>query len=288
MSDAQLQCACEELAPYLLELSTHQFGNYVVSKLAVRPQAQLPLFCALQGSVVRLLKHPQGSRVVQAAIAALPVQDAKTLVQELDRHVLECALDTHGSWGVCIGYKHTHAPFILEQMAKHMPALCTQQHGVRVVQQVLHEAAAVGMDISPTCTALIDGELSYLAAHPFGNYAVQAALRHCSDAQREAMLSVLLPRLRALSGSKHGSNVAEMLLMRARAAQVEQVRNQIFEPSSASGEQLRELMASPFGNYVLQALLRLLDPEKRAAALRLIEAETADGNFGRAILSAAQ
>merc|ERR1712110_857690 len=98
-------------------------------------------------------------------------------------------------------------------------------------------------------------------------------------AQREVMLTLLLPRLRTLSSSKHGSNVAEMLLLRARPEQVEQVRNQIFESSSTSGEQLRELMASPFGNYVLQALLRLLEPEKRAAALRLIEAETAEGNF---------
>ena len=56
-------------------------------------------------------------------------------VSELDGHVVECALDTHGSWGVCIAFKQTHAPFVLVQMSKHMLALTTQQHGIRVVQQ---------------------------------------------------------------------------------------------------------------------------------------------------------
>ena len=32
--------------------------------------------------------------------------------------------------------------------------------------------------------AFIDGELLYLAAHPYGNYGVQVALRHCSLATR--------------------------------------------------------------------------------------------------------
>merc|ERR1719473_2456914 len=255
MSDAQLESACAELAPHLLELSMHQFGNYVVSKLAGRPQAQPHLVAALRGHVVELLQHAQGSRVVQATINALPQAEAAALVGELDGHVFQCALDTHGSWGVCVAFKATHAPFIVAQMARNMAALATQQHGIRVVQ------------------------------HAYGNYAVQAALRHAAPAQHEAMLAALLPRLDALSRSKHGSNVAEMVLMRASAGQLELKRAQIFGPDHP--EQLREMMSSPFGNYVLQALLRRLEPSLRAAALARIEAETSASNFGRAIIAAA-
>merc|ERR1719453_2393981 len=254
MSDAQLESACAELAPHLLELSMHQFGNYVVSKLAGRPQAQPHLVAALAGHVVELLQHAQGSRVVQATISALPAAEAAALVAELDGHVFQCALDTHGSWGVCVAFRATHAPFIVAQMARNMAALATQQHGIRVVQQVLNEAA-------------------------------QAALLHAAPAQREAMLAALLPRLDALSRSKHGSNVAEMVLMRASSGQLEAKRSQIFGPDHP--EQLREMMGSPFGNYVLQALLRRLEPSLRAAALARIEAETSASNFGRAIIAAA-
>jgi len=46
-------------------------------------------------------------------------------------------------------------------------------------------------------------------------------------------------------------------------------------------------MESPYGNYVLQAMMRRLDTETRAAALALIETEVTSSNFGRAILAAA-
>lgn len=290
MSDTQLQGACDELAPHLLELATHPFGNYVISKLASRAQAHDAIYTALRGHVVELLKHPQGSRVVQTAISELPPSEGRSLVDELDRHVLECALDTHGSWGVCVAFKHTHAAFIVAQMAKHINALCTQQHGVRVVQQVLHEAAAASMDISAAVSSLLEGELSYLAAHPFGNYAVQAALRHAVPAQRATMLEGLLPSILHLASSKHGSNVAEMVLMLCSEDQLEHVRSQVFGPvdaASAEVPQLRLLMSSPFGNYVLQALLRKLKDARRVLALQMVERHVADDNFGRAILAAA-
>jgi len=288
MSDTQLAAACDELAPHLFELSTHAFGNYVVSKLASRAQAHAAVFGSLRGHVVELLKHPQGSRVVQAAIAELPTAEARALVGELDRHVLECALDTHGSWGICVAFKNTHAPFIVAQTAKHINALCTQQHGVRVVQQVLHEAAASQMDISAAVCALLEGELSYLAGNQYGNYAVQAALRHAQPELLQKMLDGLLPNILHLSGSKHGSNVAEMVLGLASEPQLEKVRVAVFGDSPlAELPQLRVLMSSPFGNYVLQALLRKLKDAKRALALAQVERHVSDDNFGRAILAAA-
>jgi len=285
MSDTQLTLACEELSTHLLELSTHVFGNYVVSKLAGRPLARSYITRALGGHVVRLLKHPQGSRVVQAAFASLPTAEATLLVGELNGHVVECSLDTHGSWGICAAFKHTRSLFILEQMTAHIVELAEQQHGVRVVQSVLSEADAASMNIAAAVSSLLNGRLPYLASHAFGNYAVQSALRHGSEAHRQAMLNALLPELLALSSSKHGSNVAEMLLSQANAAQLEEVRAAVFD-ADRGPEQLRALMASPFGNYVVTSLLRLLDHSKRGEARRIVEAETQASNFGRAILAA--
>ena len=165
-SAQQLKRASEELEPHLYELSKHTFGNYAVSKLATLPPMHPALARAMRGRVVELLQHPQGSRVVQAAMSALPASDTLALVHEIDGHILECSLDTHGSFGVCVSFRHTHAPFILAQLARHISALSTQQHGCRVVQSVLQAAAAAGMDLHAPIQALIDGELLYLAAHP--------------------------------------------------------------------------------------------------------------------------
>ena len=271
-------------------------------------------------------------------MSALPASETLALVHEVDGHILECSLDTHGSFGVCVSFRHTHAPFILQQLAFHISALSTQQHGCRVVQSVLQAAAASGMDLHAPVQAFIDGELLYLAAHPYGNYGVQVALRHCSQPQREQMLSRLLPRCLGLSASKHGSNVAELLLVLASAQQIEGVRASVFggtphsrhearatpittptttptptprrlstpphtcpapalstetlpsparpmPPPDRRRQTLRQLLESPFGNYVLQTLLRRLSAEGRSDAIELVRQETTATNFGRSILA---
>jgi len=68
-----------------------------------------------------------------------------------------------------------------------------------------------------------------LALHRFANYAVQVALRQCSEPQREQMLSTLLPRLLSISTSKHGSNVAEVVLSLTSPARIEKV-TLLFKP----------------------------------------------------------
>merc|ERR1719502_2130490 len=145
MSASELARARDELAPSLYELSRHTFGNYLVTQLLGLP-AHLgfgeALAAAIKGHVVDLIKHVHGSRVVQNALVlrgpgggdvdgplrpnpAVSDEDAAALVAELDGRLLETGLDTHGSWGVCAAFARTRAPFILEQVAKHLGALAT-------------------------------------------------------------------------------------------------------------------------------------------------------------------
>jgi len=74
---------------------------------------------------------------------------------------------------------------------------------------------------------------------------VQVALRHCSQSQRDQMLSRLLPRCLALSASKHGSNVAELLLVLASAQQIEGVRASVFGGTPKARQTLRQVDLLP-------------------------------------------
>ena len=95
--------------------------------------------------------------------------------------------------------------------------------------------------------------------HPFGNYAVQVALRSCCQSQRDHMLETLLEQILSLAASKHGSNVAEVLLSLASPMQLELVTQRMFStPAANDADALQQLISHPFGNYVLQALLRRL------------------------------
>lgn len=283
----------DELAPHLLMLAQHPFGNYVVGTLASVDLMHARMVGAFRGSLVRLLCHAQSSRVVQALLSALPAADADGLIGELDGHVLEVALDTHGSWGVSAAFERTRAPFILTQISCHVVALATQQNGCRVVQAVLKSAGNAGMDLAPAVARIIDGGLDRLAAHCFGNYVVQVLLRQSASPQRDLMVKQLLPQVLSLSTSKHGSNVAESVLSLTPQRMLESVCDEVFgavstpgHPSEPVGDALRSLIEHPFGNYVLQTLVRrLVNPSRRSYAIDKIRAASSPANFGRSILA---
>ena len=59
------------------------FGNYLVSRLLVLPQMHYHFEAAVRGHVVSLMRHPQGSRVVQSALRALPREISTGLISEM-------------------------------------------------------------------------------------------------------------------------------------------------------------------------------------------------------------
>jgi len=285
-TDVQLKQACEELAPRLRELAVHRHGNYVVSKLSTMPQFHNALIAAFQHHVVDLIKHAQGSRVVQATLAAVPATLSAPLIGELCGHVYECAVDTHGSWGIVAAFKCSHSVPLLTEIISHLVPLSTLQDGIRAVQGVLEEAAVAGMDISAAAEAILaSGCAVALATNPFANYAVQVALRSSKPALRNRLVEVLLADMQAISSSKHGSNVAEQVLPLATPQQLESLRLRIFCDGDSDMPLLKEMLSSPFGNYVVQAFLRMLSPQLRAVSLSAVQKATTAENFGKTVLT---
>lgn len=221
------------------------FGNYLVSSFAKLPSMHKMLAEGLSGHVVRLVRHAQGSRVIQTALSELSVESAKALTEELNGQVVECSLSTHGSWGVCIAFQLTLAPFILHQIAAHIFTLGTQQHGCRVVQSVVQAAALHGMDMRPVVDTVLRGDAESLAMHPYGNYAIQVTLKHVEPAMQAALVAELMPSVLLLSSDKHGSNVAETLLALASEEKLEEVRGQIYGVQPECSAALQELVAHP-------------------------------------------
>mmetsp|Transcript_38414 Transcript_38414/g.65921 ORF Transcript_38414/g.65921 Transcript_38414/m.65921 type:complete len:422 (+) Transcript_38414:2-1267(+) len=291
MGDAQQARVCDELAPQLLLLAKHPVGNYVASTMASLPHSHAAFVAAVRGHAVELLNHPQGSRVVQALIAHLPAADVKALVAEIEPETYRCSLDTHGSWGVCAAYKATHAPPILAAVSARLQELSVSANGCRVAQRVLQEAASAGVDIGAAVKTLLASELGTLAKDPYANYALQVAMRACAAHDRRELVDRLLPDFMRIATHKHGSNVAEALLLNSNAAQLATVATLLFGPPGAAAPPpaptaLGRLLADKFGYFVLQELLRRLTVERRAEALRHVHALTTERNHGRAITAA--
>lgn len=67
LSNEELARVSIELERDIYDLSRHTFGNYLVSRLATFEEFHRQLHRAIQGHVVDLLKHAQGSRRVPHA-----------------------------------------------------------------------------------------------------------------------------------------------------------------------------------------------------------------------------
>ena len=250
MPPGELIQAVDELGPHLANLATNAFGNYLVSAMTSLHAAHPAIHSALTGNVCRLMQHPQGSRVVQAALERLPAHLSATLVDELEGRVSEVASGTHGSWSVVAAYKHTHKAFVLKELAHEIRWLSAQQNGSRVVQRVLAEAAQTGGDLTSPVEQLLNlGQtlLIHLAEDRFGNYVIQLALRHAPMHLKAQLLDILLPGFAALAVGKCGSNVAEVLVELASPMQVNAVR-------AALGVQAETLRAHVYGSYAMNAL----------------------------------
>jgi len=254
MSPIRLQAACDELGPHLGELATNLFGNYLVSSMATLPQAQAALVAALTGRVVELMQHAQGSRVVQAALEALPNKAVRELVAELEGSVADCAVTTNGSWSLVAAFRATRAGFIITEISQHILTLSTHVNGSRAVQRIVPDAASHETDVTPVVISLIESppaHLQRLASDQYGNYVVQIALRvsEATPKHQARLVELLLPSLPKLSTSKAGSNVAEALISCATSSQLA-VARELLHGCSPS------LSAHCFGRHVIAALAR--------------------------------
>ena len=282
----EMQRACDELGPHLHHLATHPFGNYLLSATVNLPPMQQAMLMALRGHVVALLKNAQGSRVLQALLAALSQEDALRLVAELAGHVKHVAPNTAGSWGVVAAYRHSRASFILKEIAADVAYLSMQQDGVRVVQRVMEQAAASDIGLTDIAAALTNPgcDLEKLALHPFGNYTVQVALKHCDPHHVEQMLHKLLRSFQRLCENKHGSNVAEVVIAHVDAHMLDNLRDVFFDPApTAERAPLRALLTNQYGVYVLRALLRRLDVQQRTEALQAVTDVTPEHSRARTL-----
>jgi len=222
--------------------------------MATLPQAQPALVAALTGRVVELMQHAQGSRVVQAALDALPKKAVHALVAELEGFVADCAVTTNGSWSLCAAFRATRAQFIIKEISQAIITLSMHVNGSRAVQRIVPDAASHDMDVTPVVISLIESSpavLQRLSSDQYGNYVVQIALRvAAANPEHQARLvELMLPSLPKLSTSKAGSNVAEALIGCATSPQLSEARDLLHGCASS-------LSAHCFGKHVIAALSR--------------------------------
>jgi hypothetical protein len=95
------------------------------------------------------------------------------------------------------------------------------------------------------------GEIVELATDGFGNTVVQKLIERCSDQQRLKIIEICASQLSSIGIHKNGTWVVQKMMEHAKTSNQMQMLLFNLRPSTPS------LLKDPFGNYVIQACLKL-------------------------------
>uniref|UniRef100_A0A7R9YUU0 PUM-HD domain-containing protein n=1 Tax=Chlamydomonas euryale TaxID=1486919 RepID=A0A7R9YUU0_9CHLO len=263
-----------EVMPRLVELSCDIFGNYVVQKaLDVGDAgARAAVASALAGDMLSLSLNQYGCRVVQKALQVLPEEGQVAIVSELDSQVMRCVRDANGNHVIqkvieCVPTPRiTH---ILDAFLACILPLSGHPFGCRIVQRILEHCkdpmrrgAALDEILKGTHKLILD---------QYGNYVIQQLLQCGSTPERVHIVGVIAPGIQRLALHKFASNVIEKGLTycdtRERDTLIWGILGHGRPVPEGEPDPLQAMMKDQFGNYVVQKVLAVANPEQRDVLL---------------------
>ena len=258
----------------VVSLSLDVFANYTVQKLMeVCTAAQQRTLClSLVGSVLLLALQTYGCRVVQKAMEVATVDVQSLLVSEIEGHAMSLMTDQNGNHVVQKCIECCPAALLdplLQSVRSHIYRLASHPYGCRVTQRMLEHGSASQRQLIMDEIVSADGNYALLdlMRSSFGNYVAQGTMVHGSNWHRRRLCDAIKGHVAALSRHKFASNVMEKCLIHADKADQQSLINEIMgEPNSAASSlslPFLDLCSDPYGNYVLQRLLNVIEEEQR-------------------------
>ena len=258
----------------VVSLSLDVFANYTVQKLmeVCTPSQQRTLCLSLVGSVLLLSLQTYGCRVVQKAMEVATVDVQAMLVSEIEGHAMSLMTDQNGNHVVQKCIECCPAALLdplLQSVRSHIYRLASHPYGCRVTQRMLEHGSASQRQLIMDEIVTADGNYALLdlMRSSFGNYVAQGTMVHGSSWHRRRLCDAIKGHVAALSRHKFASNVMEKALLHADKADQQSLINEIMgEPNSAASSlslPFLDLCSDPYGNYVLQRLLNVIEEEQR-------------------------
>ena len=258
----------------VVSLSLDVFANYTIQKLmeVCTPVQQRTLCVSLAGSVLLLSLQTYGCRVVQKAMEVSTVDVQAMLVSEIEGHAMSLMTDQNGNHVVQKCIECCPAALLdslLQSVRTHIYRLASHPYGCRVTQRMLEHGSSNQRQLIMDEIVATDGNYALLdlMRSSFGNYVAQGTMVHGSSWHRRRLCDAIKGHVAALSRHKFASNVMEKCLIHADKADQQSLINEIMgEPNSAASSlslPFLDLCSDPYGNYVLQRLLNVIEEEQR-------------------------
>ena len=250
-----------ETFPYIVELMTDPFGNYLCQKLFehCNEDQRNVLIRTSAPCLASIAENQHGTRALQKMIEFLHTSEQVTMITEaLEPYVVKLVQDLNGNHVIqkCLTrLGPEQSQFIYDSVAKWCVVVGTHRHGCCVLQRCIdhsqgtQRANLIGQIISCAFDLVQD---------PFGNYVVQYILDLDEPVFTKALCECFHGRIVALSKQKFSSNVIEKCL---RTAGMDTKR--VLVDEMVSGGELDRMLRDSFANYVVQTALDYVDEETR-------------------------
>lgn len=137
--------------------------------------------------------------------------------------------------------------------------MITHPYACRVLQAALEQPQ--NNLLKKPIIDLVMADLFVLAKHSYGNYVVQHAIKFACARQKTTLISCVSRHVSILGRDKFGSNVVETCIAYGattdKAIMVESILGSGSNASDGSPP-IDKLVSDPFGNYVIQKLMKVI------------------------------
>ncbi|CDR95185.1 pumilio-family RNA binding repeat containing protein, putative [Babesia bigemina] len=268
---ALINSVLEGVCKNLFELMTDPFGNYLCQKLmSVCCENNLTKIIDSAGkSLVDVALNMHGTRALQKLIEVLRTPEhIRKVTHVLSAGVVQLVTDLNGNHVIqkCLSSLTAEdCEFIYQAVIKNCVCLATHRHGCCVMQRCID---AANERQRKQLVEVITTNVLRLVEDAYGNYVIQYTLKLKDNDINMRIVNALAPKATLFAQQKFSSNVVERCLIICPP----DLRSILIERFiKAPFDVLKELILHPFGNYVIQRVLNVAQPDELGALLNRIK-----------------
>jgi mRNA-binding protein PUF3 len=182
------------------------------------------------------------------------------MVKELEHHVLKCVRDQNGNHVIQKAIERVpsqHIQFIINTFKGQISRLAAHPYGCRVIQRMLEHCEESERQFILT---ELHGCATSLIPDQFGNYVIQHVIENGEDEDKARMISIVISQLLVFSKHKFASNVVEKSIEFGEQEQRTEILRLLVARNDKGESPLLGLMRDQYGNYVIRTSPFLLQP----------------------------
>ena len=266
------------LYPNIITMSKDLFGNYVIQKILenLKPNYLAKFIELISQDFINISISLYGTRVVQKLLEIVSkpsnISDKEIYnqcFQSINNYITKSIVElssNNNSSHIIIKYvneiKYPQNDLLYKEVYNNFVPLCKNKHGCCVIQKCIDFG---NVEQKNKLLELSNLNCQNLISDQFGNYVIQFVLSLNVNIINAKVHEILYQNLVPLCKEKYASNVIEKFFINKSKESMD-----IINILLNNEKYLHELIMDPFGNYIIQRILLIIEGENRTKLIHYI------------------